>query len=93
MVPPSTYRQALGLTTTLPAHPRATNVARSFASRDRKPRREAVVVAEDSDEEVMWGDYDSQKSTHNHVVRSRKSKQGMESRSRRILAKAAARRR
>jgi len=58
-----------------------TNAAGLVASRRRREHYEARV----------HGDYESLKSLHDHVIRSRKSKQGMEARERRMAAKAKAR--
>ena len=92
VVPPSTYLQALKLSAAaLPEHPRAggrVEVRAATRPLRRQPqgkgRKFAGSEATNAEGE---GDYDAQKDIQNHVTRSRKSKQSIANRARRLAAK------
>mmetsp|Transcript_6762 Transcript_6762/g.12110 ORF Transcript_6762/g.12110 Transcript_6762/m.12110 type:complete len:383 (+) Transcript_6762:454-1602(+) len=95
MVAPCSYLQALKLSTAaLPEHPRtseraamrAARMAHSRRQRARGNRAASCTAGLPEDQEAL-SDYAALKDTHNHATRSRKSKQSMANRERRIAAK------
>mmetsp|Transcript_6754 Transcript_6754/g.12069 ORF Transcript_6754/g.12069 Transcript_6754/m.12069 type:complete len:289 (+) Transcript_6754:757-1623(+) len=94
-VAPCSYLQALKLSTAaLPEHPRtseraamrAARMAHSRRQRARGNRAASCTAGLPEDQEAL-SDYAALKDTHNHATRSRKSKQSMANRERRIAAK------
>jgi len=97
MVPPSTYLQALKLSTSVPDHsatlPENPCVAPARRQRVRGTAEAVAATAAASYEAGVIDDHTAQKDTHNHATRTRKSKQSAAKRLHRLAKKAEARHR
>jgi len=98
MVPPSTYLQALKLSTSVPEHsarlpenPCVAPARRQRADRARGRAEAMAATVAATHEGGVIDDHTAQKDTHNHATRTRKSKQSAAKRLKRLAKKAEAR--